>query len=694
MDIGRKIHQLEQKLAQQERASRLASASLDNTALEVRDGDGGLRAIVGQQGDGTTAVNVVNGPPPPAPSAPIVASVLGGITVSWDGAFADGAVIPLDWSRIEVHASPLTGFTPMAATLQSTIETAQGATVVVPTSGPLYVRLLARNTSGTASAPTAQVGPLGPTPVVASDVLDGIITTVKLADDAVTTAKVATGAIDSTALAAAAVTAGKIAADAVTSTEIASGAVTNTEIADGAISTPKLTANVVTANELNASAVTAGKIATGAVIAGKIAANAVTAGTIAAAAVQAGNLAATSVQAGNLAADSVQAGNVAANAITARELNALAVTAGKISANAVTATEIAAGAITTVKLAAGSVDATALNATAITGKTITGGTIIGATVTGGIIQTASSGQRVVLNPSATDPDDHTNTLPALELHSGAPAQITPGTVHAEVSTDASAYPYVSVTAPAVTTDSINHDSVTAELRLVAPQPGTRGGSIDLSANNNPYVDDYGSAYLYGFTGNTRSDTSKISIFMEDGYDAPGGDGVNMGAQSGTDYEGAKHTSYATNASGTASAVLTPSQWTLSTAARINGALTSPSGQFSEEGAWTTVTFNQWVQYSGTAYQTLRLSRGAKRARLDGMGQVATTYSSGSQTAFTIPTGYRPLKNHYFAIPTAASGSPVILGCRIGSDGLVTVFTSVSIATGNFLDFSVCTWPLD
>ncbi|MGW5529377.1 hypothetical protein ACWESE_20750, partial [Streptomyces xanthochromogenes] len=258
MDIGRKIHQLEQKLAQQERASRLASASLDNTALEVRDGDGGLRAIVGQQGDGTTAVNVVNGPPPPAPSAPIVASVLGGITVSWDGAFADGAVIPLDWSRIEVHASPLTGFTPMAATLQSTIETAQGATVVVPTSGPLYVRLLARNTSGTASAPTAQVGPLGPTPVVASDVLDGIITTVKLADDAVTTAKVATGAIDSTALAAAAVTAGKIAADAVTSTEIASGAVTNTEIADGAISTPKLTANVVTANELNASAVTAG----------------------------------------------------------------------------------------------------------------------------------------------------------------------------------------------------------------------------------------------------------------------------------------------------------------------------------------------------------------------------------------------------------------------------------------------------
>jgi hypothetical protein len=693
MDLGRKIHQLEERIAHADRASRLASASLDNTALEVRDANGGLRAIVGQQGDGTTAVNVVNGPPPPAPSAPIVASVLGGITISWNGTFAGGAVIPLDWSRIEVHASPISGFTPIAATLQSTIETAQGATVVVATTGPLYVRLLARNTSGTASSPTAQVGPLGPTPVVASDVLDGIVTTLKLANGAVTSAKVATGAIDTTALAAAAVTAGKIADDAVTSTAIASGAVTNTEIADGAISTPKLTTNVVTANELNASAVTAGKIATGAVTAGKIAANAVTAGTIAAAAVAAGNLAASSVQAGNLAADSVQAGNVAANAITARELNALAVTAGKIGANAVTATEIAAGSISAVKLAAGSVDATALKADAITGKTITGGVITGATVTGGVIQTASSGQRIVLNPNAVDPENYLKTVPALELHSGSAAQISPGTIHAQVSSDTAAVPYVSLTAPAVDTDDLTSNVITAELRLVAAQDGTRGGSIDLSANNNANFDDHGSAYMYGYTGRSRTETCKLGIFLGNGYDAPGGNGVDLGAFSGTDYEGAKHTSYAGNATDYASAILTPTLWTLSSAARINGTLTSPNGTYSEEGTWTSVTFNQWTQHTGTAYQTLRLSKGAKRARLDGMGQIATTFTS-TQTAFTIPSGYRPLKNHYFAIPTASNGNPTMVGCRIGSDGVVTVFTSVSIAVGNYCDFSVCSWPLD
>ncbi|MEU1098470.1 hypothetical protein, partial [Streptomyces sp. NPDC005877] len=122
-DVGRELAQLKQKVDRLQRASRLSSASLDDTALEVRDGTGSLRALVGQQADGTTAVNVVNGPPPPVPSAPIVASVLGGITVSWDGLFAGGAAKPLDWSRNEVHASPLAVFTPMPATLQTTIET-------------------------------------------------------------------------------------------------------------------------------------------------------------------------------------------------------------------------------------------------------------------------------------------------------------------------------------------------------------------------------------------------------------------------------------------------------------------------------------------------------------------------------------------------------------------------------------------
>jgi hypothetical protein len=374
VDIGKELVRLQKQVTTLQRSPRLNHASIEDTAVLVNDGAGSLRGIIGVQADGTTAVNVVNGPPPPQPSDPIVASVLGGVTVSWDGTFAGSAVIPLDWARVEVHAAITPVYSPSAATLQGTIETAQGATVVVPCDTPVYVRLVARNTSGTASTPSGTVGPLGPMAVVADDILDGIVTTTKLADDAVTAAKVATGAIDVDALATAAVTAAAIAADAVTSAAIANGAVGSTEI--------------------TASAVTAAKIAAGAVIAGKLDANSVVAGNIDALAVVAGNLAANSVQAGNIAANAVQAGTIDANAITARELNALAVTAGKIAANAVTAGTINAGAVTTASLAAGSVDATALSATAITGKTITGGTI-----TGSLLQTAATGQRITLNES-------------------------------------------------------------------------------------------------------------------------------------------------------------------------------------------------------------------------------------------------------------------------------------------------------
>jgi hypothetical protein len=201
IDIGRALQQLNARLTRMERSPRLSHASIDNTSVEIRDSTGGLKGLVGVQADGTAAVNIVNGGPPPQPSDPIVASVLGGVTVSWDGQFAGGAVIPLDWARVEVHAAITAVYDPSPATLQGTIETAQGATVVVPCDTPVYVRLVARNTSGAASTASGTIGPFGPTPVVADDLVDGIVTTLKLADDAVTAAKVAVGAIGSDQLA-------------------------------------------------------------------------------------------------------------------------------------------------------------------------------------------------------------------------------------------------------------------------------------------------------------------------------------------------------------------------------------------------------------------------------------------------------------------------------------------------------------
>lgn len=235
-DIGTRIARLEARMKAVERASRLKSASLDGNALELRDADGtSLRGVIGQQADGTTAVNIVNGAAPAAPSTPTVAPALGGIAVTWDGTLTGGATIPLDWARVEVHASTTDGFTPDATTLKATIETPQGATVYIPATDPQYVRLLARNTSGTASTPTAQAGPYTPRAIVDTDVADGSITETKIATDAVTSPKIKAGAVQTAELDALAVTTAKLAAGSVDATALKADAVTGKTISGGTI---------------------------------------------------------------------------------------------------------------------------------------------------------------------------------------------------------------------------------------------------------------------------------------------------------------------------------------------------------------------------------------------------------------------------------------------------------------------------
>lgn len=280
MDIGRELESLRRRIEAVERQSRLGSASIDDTSIAVHDGDGSLRALVGQQADGTTAVNVVNGPPPPAPSAPLVVSVLGGVSVTWDGQFADSQVVPLDWSRVEIHTSTSSGFTPVPATLMSTIETPQGATVIVPTDDPVYVRLLARSTSGTPSTATAEVGPHGPADVVADDIIDGIVTTTKLAADAVTAAKIAANAVGNTEIADDAVTTAKVIAGAILAGKIATGAVETDKLAADAVTAAKIAALAVTTGKLDANAVTTAKLAAGSVDATALKADAITGKTI------------------------------------------------------------------------------------------------------------------------------------------------------------------------------------------------------------------------------------------------------------------------------------------------------------------------------------------------------------------------------------------------------------------------------
>lgn len=371
--LVRKLHALEQRLKRLERGQRIAhGASIEDAAVEVRDGDGSLRAIVGQQGDGTTAVNVVNGPTPPTPSAPTVESALAALAVTWDGTFADAQAAPLDWLRCEVHIGPAADFSPDQTTLRDTIESPQGGTVVV--SLPYtqwHVKLRSRTTSGVTSAPTAAVAG-----------------TPRKAD------------------------------------------------------TPDIVAGAITADLI---------------------------------------------------------------------------------------------------------DVDALN-----GRTITGSTI----------RTSASGQRVVLAPQAPDPSpgaSQTDTVAAVEVHSGAAAQVTPGALIADVDNTAQAYPYTGLHSPSLKRDGSYGFPITSWLQLLGPQLGVRGGAFRLEANTALTGTDQriGNAFLYGYTGSSRTGSSHLELYCMSGDQAPGGTGTGLGARSWVQQDGAQVRLRAADTTGDASLYVTP-----------------------------------------------------------------------------------------------------------------------------------------
>lgn len=193
--IGARLVAIERRLANVQRSSRLTHASLEDTALEVFDDTGSLRAVIGQQPDGTSGIVAVNGPPPPQPAKPALGPVLSGVAVTWDGSFLDAVAPPLDFSRMEIHAGTSDGFIINETTLRGTLESPRGGTLIIPVSEPVFVRLMGRNTSGTAGEPSPQAGPTGPAAVVAQEVLDGIIDETKLAEDAVGRMHLQVGAV-------------------------------------------------------------------------------------------------------------------------------------------------------------------------------------------------------------------------------------------------------------------------------------------------------------------------------------------------------------------------------------------------------------------------------------------------------------------------------------------------------------------
>lgn len=160
-EIGQQLARLTQQVQVLQRGARttqLDGATIDAGTLSFTDTDGNVAHVIGLQPDGsvTSVAQNVN-PPSVAPSAPIVAGVGSGITVSWDGNTADGSVWPADLQGVQINVSTTNGFTPSASTIIGILSQAGTYPIGNLTIGTTYyVVLVALNTSGLASPPSAQ----------------------------------------------------------------------------------------------------------------------------------------------------------------------------------------------------------------------------------------------------------------------------------------------------------------------------------------------------------------------------------------------------------------------------------------------------------------------------------------------------------------------------------------------------------
>lgn len=134
---------------------------------------------------------------------------------------------------------------------------------------------------------------------------------------------------------------------------IVNGAITSDKIASKQINTAHLNGKIITADVISSNAVTADAIKAGAVTTDKMSANSIngdriTAGTLDAAKIKAGSITASQIASGTITSNQIKAGgisaaNIATGAITADKIAAGAIDANKIAANAITANMITGG---------------------------------------------------------------------------------------------------------------------------------------------------------------------------------------------------------------------------------------------------------------------------------------------------------------------------------------------------------------
>jgi len=157
--LAAQITRMERNIRAMSTTPQLAYSSIeDSGSINSNHNDGRTMAQYGGQFDGSFGAMALIGPTPPTPSMPVVTPITGGLTVRWDGLFANALNAPMDFTRVEVHVSAVSGFVPdLASTLRTTIETPRGCDVLVRLPvGLYYVKFVTRSLSGGASPGSVQ----------------------------------------------------------------------------------------------------------------------------------------------------------------------------------------------------------------------------------------------------------------------------------------------------------------------------------------------------------------------------------------------------------------------------------------------------------------------------------------------------------------------------------------------------------
>jgi hypothetical protein len=146
------------QLQRNQRTSQLGNTSIDNGTLTINGPDGTAQMLLGLQYDGAYTVRAVSSVGPPvAPDTPVAGPGIQSVLVAWDGVMADRSMPLSDFAGVQVHCSPVEGFTPGEGTLQGILPAAGAFIVGGLAAGTVYyVALVAVNESGQVSAPSAQ----------------------------------------------------------------------------------------------------------------------------------------------------------------------------------------------------------------------------------------------------------------------------------------------------------------------------------------------------------------------------------------------------------------------------------------------------------------------------------------------------------------------------------------------------------